>query len=134
MARPSARARSPTARAPRAARAAPRARRGGRRPAPASLGDELEAALDVPDLPALGVDRLPQAVGALEVARRARRLALLGEVDDGRRRLGNGRGDPEELQAAPNLVVRALSSPAMENRERLRRVEVVGQGGVELLL
>src|SRR5918912_927719 len=131
MAPPSARARSPRARAPRAAPAAPRARPGGRRPAPASLGDELEAALDVPDLPPLGADRFPQLVGALEVPLRAGRLPLFGELDDGERRLGDVGGDPEEREAAANLLVRALPRPLVQDRERLRRVEVVRERRVQ---
>src|SRR5919201_3683523 len=134
MARPSVRAPWPRAPAPRAGRAAPRARRGGRKPARASLGDELEAALDVADLPPLGADRLPQTVGALEIARRAGGLPLLGKLADRRRRVGHGCRDAEEREATANLLVRAPPRPPVEDRERLRSVEVVRQGFVQLRL
>src|SRR5919201_4752871 len=102
MARPSAPARSPRARAPRADRAAPRGRRGGRRPAPASLRDELVTGLglDVSDLPPRAGDLFPQTIGTLEITLLTRCGASGRQLVNrlGGRFDGHQIGQPEDLE------------------------------------
>src|SRR6185437_704930 len=124
---PSAPSRSPRARAPRAAHAAPRARAAGRRSARGSLGDELEAVGDVPDLPALALDLTAQAIGLVEIPTGPCFLPPLREVDElrGRHdRLGQG-PQPEQLQAPTQGGGSAAGAPVVEERQGLRGVEVV---------
>src|SRR5512132_750142 len=125
-------ARSPTARAPRGDRAAPRAPGAGRRPARASLRNELEPVRDVARLPAGGLDLGAQPVGLLEIACRSSGAPPFGELDDLRRRvdpLRQGR-EPEDVERPPEQLV---VTPAVHPRQRVRRLEVVLECGRERL-
>src|SRR5439155_11571204 len=103
------------------------ARAGGRRSARASFGDELEAVGDISDLPALVLDLAAQAVCLVEIAACPCLLPLLRKRDEGRGRrdrLGKV-AEPEQLETPAQGRASATSSPVVEQRKGVRRVEVI---------
>src|SRR6476661_5806685 len=124
MARTSPPARSPRARALPAARAALPAPGGVRRAGRGSSRDELEPVGHVARLPTCGLDLGTEPVSLLEVARGARLLPLLCELDDLARRflLFGKRREPEDVERATQQLVVA---PAVHHGERIGGVEVV---------
>src|SRR5581483_3885405 len=129
-ARPSPPARSPTARGPRAVRAALPGSSAARTPARGSSSVQLEAARPVAHFPAELRDLVAQAICLGELARRARRSASLCKLHHlgGRLLLLGEGGEAEDSEGAPQEVVIA---PGVQARERLRRVEVVVERGLE---
>src|SRR5205085_4634512 len=134
MAPPSPPVRSPRARAPRAGRATLRVPAAGRRPARASLRDEVEAVSPVPDLPPLRLDLPSNVISCREVTLLPCLPALFGKQDEFIRRHHRRRFDPEDPQAAPELLGSALRAPAVQDRKCLWRVEVIVERRGELAL
>ena len=115
---------------------APPAQRLAHRPAPvdevaAHFGYELEAAVDVAHAPAGRFDLAAQAVGLREVLRLARRDTLLGERDELGRRVFL-LGDRLEAEDAERASQQLVVAPAVEDGERLGRVEVVVERRLEV--
>src|SRR5947207_6953839 len=135
MALRSERAPSPRARAPRAALATLRGQAGARRSARESLRDELEAVGDVADLPALLLDRAAEPICLVEVPACPGLAPLLREGDKIRRRRGRfGKAaQPEQRQSPTEGRCSAASPPVVEERQRVRCVEVVVEHAGELI-